>query len=408
MKHRFRDALGPRGMAIFIAACLVVVLFMALLRFDVVILIFRHIFYYLAPLIYGIILAYILDPLIKLVEKYILGNMKRRRMARGLAILITVVVILALIALLVAAVVPRLIASTQQLTANMETYFETFRQQLITWEAKFPLFNEMGLSMALGTWDGLLEKITGLLLPAGTRAQDMMSTAVDIGRRFINAFIVFFIMLYLLADKRRIMRGLTRTFRACMTRKHFYGFSRVMLHCHRILVRFIAYNLLDALIIGVITGAFCVIAHTPYPLLVALIVGVTNLVPTFGAIVGALISAALILLVNPPAVIAFLIFIIILQVCDGYILKPHLFGDSVGLAPVWVLVAVVIGVRMFGLIGGLIAVPIAAILSYLFGLLVQRALDRKGIKMEGPPSWPHSLPRRRRRRKQNGGGNNNT
>ena len=399
MKHPFRDALGRRGMAAFWAALLLIVIYLALSRFNVVIVIFQHIFYYISPLIYGIIIAYILDPLIKLIERYIFGGLKRRKLARGLSILLMVIILLVLITLLVAALVPRLAASVTQLTSNLETYFETFRQQLIRWEVRFPVFNDLGLSMALGSWDGFLERLTGLIMPKnGTSPEDLVSLSVSIGRKFINAFILCFITLYLLVDKRRIMNGLTRVFQAWMSREHFRSFRRIMLHCHRILVRFIAYNLLDALVVGICTGVFCVIAHTPYPLLVAIIVGVTNLVPTFGAIVGALISMALILLVNPPAVIAFFIFIVILQVADGYFIKPMLFGETMGLASVWVLVAVVIGVRMFGIVGGLIAVPIVAILSYLLGLWIQHGLDKKGIKLAGAPSWPNPVLLHRHRR----------
>ena len=124
----------------------------------------------------------------------------------------------------------------------------------------------------------------------------------------------------------------------------------------------------------------------------------TNLIPTFGPFIGAIPSTLILLMDDPAAALWFVVFTIILQQMDGNVIKPLLFGDTTGVAPVWVLVSIVVFGKMFGLLGMLLGVPVFAILKLLFDEFVARRLAAKHLEDFAPderadkkPSWLSKL-----------------
>ena len=121
------------------------------------------------------------------------------------------------------------------------------------------------------------------------------------------------------------------------------------------------------------------IAGLPYILLCSVIIGVTNIIPVFGPYFGAVPTVIIIFLTNPPQGITFLIFVIILQQVDGNIIGPAILGDSTGLSPFWVVVAIVVGGGLFGVPGMIIGVPTMALIYYLIGRLTSYRVRKKGL-----------------------------
>ena len=120
------------------------------------------------------------------------------------------------------------------------------------------------------------------------------------------------------------------------------------------------------MIIGGSNAIFMLILGMPYVPLVSFVVGVANLIPTFGPIIGGAIGALVLVLVKPTYALWFLIFTIGIQILDAYVIKPRLFSSSIGLAPVWTLIAITVGGNLFGIIGILLAIPVAAILTFIY------------------------------------------
>ena len=139
-----------------------------------------------------------------------------------------------------------------------------------------------------------------------------------------------------------------------------------MLRCDIILVSFIGQSLLDAMIIGAANAIFMAVCRMPYIGLVSVVVGVTNLVPNFGPIIGAAIGGFILLLVSPEDALIFLCFTVALQFVDAYILKPKLFANSLGVSGLLILISTIVLGNMFGIVGILLAIPAAAILSFLY------------------------------------------
>ena len=118
-------------------------------------------------------------------------------------------------------------------------------------------------------------------------------------------------------------------------------------------------------------------------MLISLVVGVTNLAPTFGPIVGAIIGGFVLVLVNPLHALWFIIFTIILQTIDGYVLKPKLFGGSLGVPGVWILISIIVGSRILGVTGILLAIPFAAIVDFIYhDLIFQGARKREELEKQ--------------------------
>ena len=111
--------------------------------------------------------------------------------------------------------------------------------------------------------------------------------------------------------------------------------------------------------------------------MISVVIAVTNLIPTFGPIIGGLIGAFILLLINPLHALIFIIFTMVLQTLDGYVIKPKLFGNSLGVSGLLILIAIIVGGKMFGVVGILLAIPFAAIIDFVYKDYLLSALEKK-------------------------------
>ena len=331
---------------------------------------------YISVLVSGVILAYILQPLVSLFETKVFNWIKRPRIRRGLSVLITVLATLALIAFLFWALVPQLVSSAKTLVSNMDTYVSAFTKTLNDLNDRIPYINiDVGtLVSKWRTWiDKLIEWVTNNIT-------NIINTSYKLGAGIVDAIISLTISIYVLLDRENLLRAVKRFFYAFMKKNTFRQFSSIMRSSDQILKGYLGGNILDAVIVGVTTFIFMVIFGMPNAGLIAVIIGVTNLIPTFGPIIGIIPSAFILLIIKPSSVIWFLIFVLVLQQIDGNLIKPVLFGNTAGIAPIWVLVSIIVFGRMFGLMGMLFGVPIFAILKLIFDAIVTGSIESRGLE----------------------------
>jgi len=148
---------------------------------------------------------------------------------------------------------------------------------------------------------------------------------------------------------------------------------------------FIGGKLLDSLIIGLLCFACISVMGMPYPVLISVIIGVTNVIPFFGPFLGAIPSALLVLVVDPMQCLYFLIFILLLQQFDGNFLGPLILGDSTGLSSFWVIFVITTFGGLFGVLGMLLGVPVFAVLYAFFKRKINRGLEKRGYPTETLP-----------------------
>jgi predicted PurR-regulated permease PerM len=139
--------------------------------------------------------------------------------------------------------------------------------------------------------------------------------------------------------------------------------------------------MIDSLIIGLICFAGMWALKAPYALLMSIIIGVTNMIPYFGPFIGAVPAIIITLFSSPVTAIWVAVFILILQQLDGYIIGPFILGDSVGLSPFWIILAILIGGGLFGVLGMLICVPVMAIVRNQFSRYINKRLDEKNLSL---------------------------
>lgn len=361
---KWKEILEKRWAANLIAVCGGVLLYMLLSHLGVISEKISAAFKILSPIIIGLVIAYLINPIAEFIDQRILRKIKHEGNRWSLSVILAIIFVIIMIALFIILLVPSLIESFDILRSNVETYaanIERVMEEISNWAVN------LNLNLNFSDITKYIEDATGDLL--NYLAQNMtviVNTSQDIGTSLFNGIIGFILGIYFLFGKRNLMAGGDELRRSAMKEQTFKKHNDFLRRCHEILIQYIGYNLLDGLIVGIVNGIVMLITGMPYVALISVVVGVTNLLPTFGPIIGAVIGSFILFLNKPVYALWFLILTVILQTIDGYVLKPKMFGGSLGIPPVWTLIAIIIGGKLFGVIGIFLAIPFAAVFSFLY------------------------------------------
>lgn len=368
-----RNHLKTPWVAYTIATCSAVFLYVCLTHFNVFAGAVRKIGVFISPVFLAAVFAYILNPLTTVFERYIFSKVRNPHMRRTLSVTFTVIAVLLFIAILLIALIPQLVQSIVTFIGNIDGYVVSLQSLLNNLGSSDNVKNS-ALSGLISSGGDLLDMISSKLPES---FNNIINTSINFTKGIIEAVIAFILAIYFLAAKDTFKHGFKFLLQAILSDRIYPATEDFLRKCNTILIRYIIYDLLDGLIIGISNMVFMVIAGMPYGVLLSVVVGVTNLAPTFGPIVGGAIGAFILVLVNPWYALGFLIFTVILQTFDGYILKPKLFGGSLGVPPVWVLISIIVGGRIFGIVGVLLAIPFAAIVDYIYESWILIRLRRR-------------------------------
>lgn len=309
----------------------------------------------------GIVIAYIVNPLAELYRDTLFSWIKKKQKARSfLSEFFAFVTVVLFLVFLLLMLIPQLIESVATFAGNLDGYVAGLHNML---DALGVSAATLGLDRFISSSETLIETVTTFVKQ---NLSVILSTSMGVGKAAVQVFIGFLLSIYLLADKERLKRGVKRLITASFGKERALDINRVVRRCHSILKRYIVFNLLDCLIVGTANAIFMAIVGMPYIGLVSFVVAIFNLLPTFGPVIGAVIGSFILLMVNPWHALAFIIFTFVLQTIDGYILKPKLFGDSLGVSGLWILVGVIVGGRAFGVGGILLAIPGVAMLDFIY------------------------------------------
>ena len=265
---------------------------------------------------------------------------------------------------------------------NFNVYVNSLERMIASLAGRFSS-DKVDLSSITDATNQLLDRISEVLPQLLNR---LINTSFSIGTRFFNFLVAFILAIYFLLDKTRLMDGCSWLLSFIIKESRYEGVSRFLSRCNKILIEYVIYDLIDGLIVGVANFIFMKSMNMPYAILVSVIVGITNLAPTFGPIAGGVIGGFILILVSPWQTLWFVIFTVILQTIDGYILKPKLFGGTFGVSSLWILICIIIGGRLMGVAGILVAIPFAAIFDFIirdyFSPWLQRRDEKKDKEAE--------------------------
>ncbi len=374
---------GVTALAVIFISILLVVVFTDLPGFFKLVTSILNI---LSPLISGAVIAFLLNPLVRLVDRRLAPKLTKRekkpgagkKLSRAVSIVFALIFAALVIYAFFSILLPQLGESIQGIVDSAPKYFTSIEEWATNLLADNPDLQYYA-DMAIGKIQEYLNEWISTSLP--NDVQNVLTTvftsAFSVVKSLANIVIGIFASIYILASKdkfqaqgKKIVVALFKPARA----DHILHVGREI---NRVFNGFVIGKIMDSAIIGVLCYLGMLILKLPYPALVATVVGVTNVIPFFGPIIGAVPSALLILLVNPLQAFYFVIFVIVLQQVDGNVIGPRILGNSVGISGFWVLISITVATSLFGFAGMILGVPVFAVIYMLVSDAVNATLKRK-------------------------------
>ena len=388
------------GLTAFLTVCAILVFYDAFYQGGTLQQILGKLAQVLAPVFYGLAMAYLLTPLVKWFERGILWCVSKLRkqlpdkplkhgkgLLRAGAILLTWAVVLALTYWLMSVLIPQLVESVTMLINNARYYYTKVYRWTDNWLKENPEIGSWANDVLSEYYNNGLKNLTDTILPKAQELAATLTGGIWVGIRSVIGFAMdlivgIIISVYLLAMKEKSLARCCKMIYATMKQETAELVLTGLHNTNQVFSGFVRGKLLDSLIIGILCFIGCSILKMPYTPLVSVVVGVTNVIPFFGPFLGAIPSAFLILLVSPLKCLYFIIFIILLQQLDGNVIGPKILGDSTGISSFWVIVAILVGGGFFGVPGMFFGVPVFACLRMLVKWLMDRRLTRRGMPTE--------------------------
>lgn len=365
------------GVTIFVSLAAVVAFYFIVLRYEGLKYYLDIISLALQPVIVGIVIAYVICPVAKFLERQFRRGKWLSRAARPLAVLFTLLFAIGILGLFCALILPQVVESIRSLVVDLPEMLEVQLARLESYLKEDSDAAEAVMQMITSVETFLMTFIKENLFAA---VSNVAGSVLSVGSAIVNLVVSIVVTVYLLLDRERYLGQCRKLFYAVSRNKRFNRAVMEVLHqTDQIFSGFISGKLLDSLIVGVICFACLTVLKMPYALLVSVIVGVTNIIPMFGPFIGAIPSAFLILLVSPSKCIVFLIFIIILQQLDGNVIGPRILGNSTGLSAFYVTVAMMLFGKLMGFVGMIVGVPLFAALYYIVKRLAEYSLGQQGL-----------------------------
>lgn len=377
------------------AVCLLLVA--VIFKYSVFISYFNKLIGVLSPILWGLAIAYLLNPIMKFVEnllgKFIFKKKKHPKLSRVIGISVSMIILLGMLLAIIGSIVPEIINTIKGIFSNITTYLNNL-QDFLNEKISRVVENNPKLEDFLNKEFNNIQdyiisavnqyqpKLDSLFEKDGPLANltDSAWTFINGLKNCILGLIVSIYLLYsrdtLIAQSKKIVYALFQERR----RNHILSMAK---RANSTFSRFISGKAVDSLIVGILCFfGMMLLKMKTYAVIISVIIGVTNMVPFFGPIIGAVPTGLLILLTTPDKTLIFLIFILVLQQFDGNILGPKILGDSLGLSPFWVMFAIFVGGGLFGFAGMIIIVPLFAVVYSIFAELVSEKLRRKRLPIE--------------------------
>lgn len=331
------------------------------------------------PFIIGVMIAFVLNVLLNVVENKLFKKLNEKngkvwkKIKRPTSLITTFIIIIALIAFILGLLIPQLQNTATIFTEN----FASYKKESIKILDKIGI-DDKDIKVLNKNIEKIKEEVTSYV---GDNKQEIVQTTFGVASSVVGTItslvlgIVFAI--YILLKKEDLARQSRKVLKAYLPEKKEKRIREIANLSNKTFGNFISGQCLEALIIGVLCFIGMFILQIPYASTISVLVGFTALIPVFGAFIGTVIGAFLILMVDPTKAIIFIIFILILQQLEGNLIYPKVVGKSVGLPGIWVMVAVTVGASIAGVLGMLLSVPICSVLYSILKTDVNNRIDQK-------------------------------
>lgn len=317
----------------------------------------------LTPFILAFTIAYVLNPIMKFIEK-------RLKFNRGTSIVCTYILVMSLITVFSITIIPKVFNSGIDMIDNIPE----FAQKMYTWTSSHIPSKLIGSGSILrnnsGKW---IEKLS---IMSSEWISLLLSTIVSTTTSLINFLFGLIISIYMLYDKEKFQDIATKLVYILLKENKGNKFISFIKTVHTMVGTYIGIKAIDSFIIGIICFIGLVIFKTPYVLILSIIVMITNMIPYFGPFMGMIPPVVINIFYDPKRAIGILVFLILLQQFDAWILEPKLVSTSVGVSPFLVILGITIFGSVFGVIGMLLASPIMAVLNIYLGKWFRKKVNQ--------------------------------
>lgn len=372
MQKKVRDYFTSSTISNIFIVVVGVCTYLAILNFPVVRGIVAGIYKVISPFVYAFVIAFLLNTPVKWFEKVVLRKAKYKK---ALSITAVYIIAFSIMIALIVAIGPQIMQSVVSVMDNIPKYLESINGLVSKLTENYNFDKQVAIELEQA-WGTIVKSVSNFLMSAIPK---ILNFSVSTGGVIINSIMALIASIYMLMGKDRLIFQVKKLVYAYMSGESATRILEIGKKSNYIFSKFLNGKMIDSLIIGILCFIGTMFIYPPYALLIAVIIGVTNMIPFFGPFIGAIPSIFILLMVNPLCALAFAFFILILQQFDGNILGPKILGDSTGLSAIWVLIAIVVGGGLFGFPGMLIGVPTFAVIYGLVSDNIDKNLEMKNI-----------------------------
>lgn len=355
---------------------IIAIIFLMIANWGVVLAVIGKFLTILMPFILGFFFACFINPLVKRVHS-LLNRMKPGKGAKikkAFSVIISYVVVIGVITVLLIYIIPQIKESIGELGNTIQDGY----QYMITHQKKL---NEKIPFIGLG---GGIEYIKEFAYKKiMSNGSEILPYVYHVSSSLLttsyNVLMGFVISIYIILDMKKLKRSARKVVYALSPKKKEQEVWQTMKQCSHIFNGFLIGKMIDSLIIGILCLIAMSILKLPYALLLSLIVCITNMIPYFGPIIGAIPGVMIYLFIDIRYAFIFALMILILQQFDGLYLGPKILGDQTGIKPLWVIFGITVGGAYFGVMGMFLGVPVVAVIMYLLQLFLDKKLKKKNI-----------------------------
>ena len=401
------------GITAFVVISLSIILVMMLSNLDSILDGIGKFIGAISPIIYGLIIAYLLSPVVMTFETRVFGKsftkydakvspkVKVRKktetdeieqeeielkpyvtnkIRRGVSIAVTFVIVFGILIGMIAAMIPQLTTTLKMLVANIPSYITNITQWVTDIFQEYPNIGEQINSIINVSLSQLQNYLSTDIIPKmGDYLGFLTNGIMSIVGTIMNIIFGIVVAIYCLYSKELFSAQLKKTLYSAISVKRANRIVTDMRKIHRSFGNFITGTLIDSFVVGCITFIVTTIAGVPFSLLVSVIMGFTNIIPYFGPFIGLVPSLILIFMESPVMCIVFTIIVLVIQNLNGNIISPKILGGSTGLTSFWVIFAILVGQGIFGFWGLIIGIPLFAVIFSAAKTFITDKLEAKGL-----------------------------
>ena len=335
------------------------------------------------PFIIGGIIAFLINLPMKVIEEKAVKPLcekyeNLKKMSRVISLVYTLIIIVVLSWIFISYIVPQLADSLRALTNDIPSYISGLQNKIIIKLKDFHMLDNTVFDVQAMIKKSLtyIENFINMFI------SNLFNFTIGITNFFMNLFLGIVISMYILLSKEKLIHQFKKLIYALFNEERYEKIIYILKLTNNKFSRFILGQSIDGLILGTVFFIVFSLVKIPFALLISILIPILNFIPIFGTYVGIVISAFIILMVQPNLVLLFLVLVFTIQQLDGKFVYPMVVGNSLGLSPLWILLAIVVGGNLFGIVGMILGMPLVSVIYELSSKAINDIIENKKNKIK--------------------------